>query len=133
MLQNNPERVVGSTGRPSDERRLVLIPEAGNTRVHGIILPTLTFSKIITKNKFLLFNSVNNPTSKNQPTEPSRVDERAAHTVRSTVPSPAQRTTERNLMGHLHRKSWGRWDVPTPPRYHADITYGDIKGIQQTG
>lgn len=73
--------MVGGIGRASDEIRLVLIPEAGNTRVHGIILPTLKFSKIITKNKFLLFNSVNNPTSKNQPTEISHVDERAAHAV----------------------------------------------------
>ena len=133
MLQKNPERVVGSTGRASDEIRLVLIPEAGNTSVHGIILPALKFSKIITKSKFLLFNSVNNPTSKNQPTEPSHVDERAAHAMRSTVPSPAQRTTGSNLTGHLHRKSRGCCDMPTPPRYHADITYGDIKGIQQTG
>ena len=133
MLQKNPERVVGSTGRASDEIRLVLTPEAGNTSVHGIILPALKFSKIITKSKFLLFNSVNNPTSKNQPTEPSHVDERAAHAVRSTVPSPAQRTTGSNLTGHLHRKSRGCCDMPTPPRYHADITYGDIKGIQQTG
>lgn len=124
---------MGSTGRASDEIRLVLIPEAGNTSVHGIILPTLKFSKIITESKFLLFHSVNNPTSKNQPTEPSHVDERAAHAVRSTVPSPAQRTTGSNLTGHLHRKSTGCWDMPTPPRYHADITYGDIKGIQQTG
>lgn len=133
MLQKNPERVVGSTGRASDGIRLVLTPEAGNTSVHGIILPALKFSKIITKSKFLLFNSVNNPTSKNQPTEPSHVDERAAHAVRSTVPSPAQRTTGSNLTGHLHRKSRGCCDMPTPPRYHADITYGDIKGIQQTG
>lgn len=124
---------MGSTGRASDEIRLVLIPEAGNTSVHGIILPALKFSKIITKSKFLLFNSVNNPTSKNQPTEPSHVDERAAHAMRSTVPSPAQRTTGSNLTGHLHRKSRGCCDMPTPPRYHADITYGDIKGIQQTG
>lgn len=124
---------MGSTGRASDEIRLVLIPEAGNTSVHGIILPALKFSKIITKSKFLLFNSVNNPTSKNQPTEPSHVGERAAHAVRSTVPSPAQRTTGSNLTGHLHRKSRGCCDMPTPPRYHADITYGDIKGIQQTG
>lgn len=125
--------MVGGIGRASDEIRLVLIPEAGNTRVHGIILPTLKFSKIITKNKFLLFNSVNNPTSKNEPTETSHVDERAAHAMRSTVPSPAQRTTGSNRMGHLHRKSRGGWDMSTPPRYRADITYGDVMAIQQTG